>query len=204
MIRFKIGTQQALPRLIGQASVSGLSVNFSRVPQAGPPAHVSINVRRMVENVAPDAVFFSFDIDGFDVKGPIPPQAYDLRYHELYYLVDWDDPVATHNAPEHIPDEWRDANVGDGPTPAHVYQKPGNYNPSVTVVDRSGNWATATVADPIIVQDPETLYPAAQTICVVNDGDFSGVPDGAQLAESFSNGWTLYRNLPEGTHGRFC
>ncbi len=71
-------------------------------------------------------------------------------------------------------------NTAKGAVSAHVFETPGTYTVTVTVLDGLGGMGTASVS--IVVTDPDIMYADENTICVNphGDNDFSGAPSGAQ------------------------
>jgi hypothetical protein len=61
----------------------------------------------------------------------------------------------------------------------HVYDTPGTYTATLTVLDRYGNINTTT--QQIIVTDPDTVFAGTKTICISNDPSetWEGAPAGS-------------------------
>jgi hypothetical protein len=68
-------------------------------------------------------------------------------------------------------------NQAKGPVAAHVFEKPGTYNVTVSARDRQGRVATRAIE--IRVDDPNTVFAGDATICFSSSGNFSGCPAGA-------------------------
>lgn len=64
-----------------------------------------------------------------------------------------------------------------GPVAAHVYETPGTYTASVRAQLPNGTYQDKFVT--VVVQDPNTVYAGAATVCVSLAGNFSGAPSGA-------------------------
>lgn len=70
-------------------------------------------------------------------------------------------------------------NTASGGITAHVYDTPGTYTVSLmvrTLDGREGGDSTT-----ITVIDPETVYAGSNTVCISDNGDFTGAPAGARL-----------------------
>jgi PKD repeat protein len=70
----------------------------------------------------------------------------------------------------------RKKNRAIGPIAAHVYESPGTYTVNVTCADGSD---TGTDQATIIVDDPDAVFPGANTVCASPAGNFAGCPPGA-------------------------
>lgn len=173
-IRFK-GFASASPVAI--TAGQGSTLASASVPLWNSSASVRITATRSNQRLAPDPVWFSTTVSGFDVDGPAPGEVYDPRIHEIWYFWEFyvgDSTPRRWNSPENIPDGHNDRRVGYGPWPCHVFREPGTYRVAVTAIDRSGNMATDEVT--VIVGSADLYYSAAQTIVVSSDGDFAGAP----------------------------
>lgn len=119
--------------------------------------------------VAPLAVFF-------DASGTTGLEGGDFL--SASFSWDFGDPVAG---------EWSTTglsrNTATGFLAAHVFETPGTYTVTVTVIDRTGRAAApATVS--IEATDPEQTYLGDRTRCVSRNGDFTDAPAGAELLTS--------------------
>jgi hypothetical protein len=66
----------------------------------------------------------------------------------------------------------------------HVYDVPGTYTITLTVLDNYGNINTTT--QQITVANPDVVFAGAKTICISNDDDFTGAPEGSTQITSSS------------------
>jgi hypothetical protein len=99
--------------------------------------------------------------------------------HELSYLWSFGDPNARFEAlPADFPESFKDANAAQGPLAGHVFERAGRYGVKLLIANRNQGSSPDTVT--ITVEDPETAYAGARTICHSNSGNFSGCPSGAQ------------------------
>jgi hypothetical protein len=76
----------------------------------------------------------------------------------------------------------------------HVYDVPGTYTITLTVLDNYGNINTTT--QQIIVSDPDIVFSGDKTICVSNDTDFTGAPEGSTQITSSSYSSVYEANIP--------
>jgi PKD repeat protein len=74
-------------------------------------------------------------------------------------------------------------NSATGPVAAHIFETPGTYTVSVTAFDGTSSATTNTT---ITVQNPDTVFPGSNTVCVSTSGDFVGCPAGAVHAANTS------------------
>jgi hypothetical protein len=124
-----------------------------------------------VDGVAPLAVYFE--------AGPTTcdscPEVVD-PWHDLAYSWDFDDPDAGV-----WPISGRSKARDIGPAAAHVFERPGHYEVTLTATDPvSGETGTITTA--IDVADPDQEFAGDATLCyrASDAGDFAGCPAGAQ------------------------
>jgi hypothetical protein len=125
--------------------------------------------------VAPCAV--TFDATGTTQTGEANP------FRNLYYSWDFGD---TAKANEY----WaygaragtQSKNRDIGPLAGHVYDTPGTYYVTLTVMAADGS-VNAT-RQQIIVSDPDVVFSGANTICISADGDFTDAPAGSQQITS--------------------
>lgn len=142
---------------------------------------VTIAVRRSVLQTAPEAVWFEASVADFDATGPAAGQVYDPRLHEIVYLWDFGDEGAVYSNPVNVLAEWKDANRGFGPRPAHVYAQPGTYAVSVLAVELASG-KTATASTTVTVADPDAIF-AGNTVTVGSTGTYATL-DAALAARS--------------------
>ncbi len=143
----------------------------------GATAEIAIT-RRSVWKVAPDALFFEANVDGFDATAPNAGQIYDSRFHDLYYFWDFDD-LYNFQAPENLPNEHLNAGVAYGPWVSHTFRSPGNYRVSVLIVEPSSG-KTAVASTDIVIGDPDAVFPARNTIFLSPSGNFGYSPPRAR------------------------
>lgn len=68
-------------------------------------------------------------------------------------------------------------NQEQGPIAGHVYETPGTYTITLTVINAYGG--INTVTQEITVTDPNVIFAGQNTICVSTGGDFAGAPSGS-------------------------
>jgi PKD repeat protein len=71
-----------------------------------------------------------------------------------------------------------------GGVAAHIYENPGTYTVTLTIVAPDGSTATETTT--ITVSDPDDVF-ADTTVCISNDTDHTGAPDGATLVNNITD-----------------
>jgi len=135
---------------------------------------------------APFGVFFEVTgFTGFNAAGPGPGEAYDARYHDLYFMWNFDDDY-TYSAPQNVRPEHLSAGRTTGPVVSHTYRTPGSYNPSVLIIEpATGKYCTAYLADPLSVSDPNAAFPGTNTLYVDATDGGAGAPPGALILGSF-------------------
>lgn len=125
-----------------------------------------------------------------------------VAYRDLDVVWDFDEDytfTALADVPSDIQCGDRKAGKYVGLTSRHVYTTPGTYTPTCTIRHRNGSSTVITLA-PVIVGDPNTVFPGTSTICVSRDADFTGAPFGA-LQVTVANGnitgqsWNTRANL---------
>ena len=157
------------------APTTGCTVSISQSDSICSTKQTRINVpliRASRETcIAPCGVFFEAALDqNLGTQRPI---------HELSYLWSFGDPNARFEAlPADFPESFKDANAAQGPLAGHVFERAGRYGVKLSIANRNQGSLTDTVT--ITVEDPETAYAGARTICYSNSGNFSGCPSGAQ------------------------
>jgi PKD repeat protein len=138
-----------------------------------------------VSGVAPLAVFF-------DATGTTAP-ATTRPFHELEYRWDFGDTASgSWTSTPGMPS--RSRNDATGPLAAHVFESPGTYTVSLTVLDGA---ATRTNSVQITVSDPDTVF-AANTLCVGNSQPVAGsggCPEGAAVLASSDFGAAINNNI---------
>ncbi|RLJ36209.1 PKD domain-containing protein [Litoreibacter meonggei] len=157
-------------------------------------ADIVIEVHRSADQVAPEGVYFTTRVSGFDVAPQAVEQEYDPAFHEVSYAWSLGD-GGTYDVPQKLHQAHRDKSVRYTPHIAHVFETPGTHSVTVTALDASGNMATDTVE--IAVGNPEVVYAGAQTLAVAADGDFTSMnlPAGYQEFASFKAALEAYENL---------
>jgi len=127
-----------------------------------------------MSGVAPLYVFF--DASGTTAQATTRP------FHELEYRWDFGDTASgSWTSTPAMPNLSR--NQATGPVAAHVFESPGAYTVSLTVLDGTG---AATQSVQISVSDPDTVF-AANTLCVGNSLPVAGsgsCPAGAAVLQS--------------------
>ncbi len=134
----------------------------------GTPAGASIDLQLLpsrVSGVAPLLVFFETEGTTAD--------ATDKPFHELAYCWDFGDPMAGSFTTTGL-----SKNAAKGPNSSHVFEMPGTHTVTVSARDATGRVTSRSVE--VTVEDPEVVFAGASTVCLSDDGDFSGCPDGAQ------------------------
>ena len=138
-----------------------------------------------VSGVAPLAVFF--DATGTTAAATNRP------FHELEYRWNFGDAASgSWTSIPGMPD--RSRNDATGPVAAHVFEAPGTYTVSLTVLDGA---AATTNSVQITVTDPDTVF-AANTLCVGNSlpvAGSGGCPKGAAVLASSDFGAAINNNI---------
>jgi PKD repeat protein len=80
-----------------------------------------------------------------------------------------------------------------GPIAAHVFDLPGTYVVTVRATDENGIHSDASVT--INVQDPNTFYAGAKTICVSTSANYAGCPTGASQQTTLPSSYAGKRVL---------
>lgn len=182
------------------SAVQGANSASRAVSTWGQGSLAALNILQVTpgELVAPVGIWFeAVDISGFDVFGPGPGEIYDPSAHEITYIWDFGDPGPFATV-LNMPTEWNDRSVDYGKKAYHVFENPGTYSVRLWAVDASGNTGERIVE--IVVQDPDTLYSGARTICVSQAANFAGAPAGANNVTSVSAAVAALEAL--GTTGR--
>ncbi len=124
----------------------------------------NIQVSR-TSGVAPLAVFF-------DATGTTST-ATNKPFHELHYAWDFNDSGSGN---------WsitgKSKNKAYGPVAAHVFETPGTYNVKLTIRETNGSVSNRQVT--ITVQNPNSVFSGAKTVCFSTSGNFNGCPSGAK------------------------
>ena len=115
--------------------------------------------------------------------------------HELFFAHDFGDAGAGTWANGVQSSGLTSKNAGYGPVTGHVYETPGTYTVQMVVTDGVN---TATKTGTIVVQDPNTVYAGALTICISHSGNFTGAPSGAAQVNTAGNtdmyaAWNTYK-----------
>ena len=98
------------------------------------------------------------------------------RNQELFYAHDFGDTGAGTWANGVQSSGLTSKNAGYGPVTGHVFETPGTYTVTSVITDGVNS---ETVTNTITVQDPNTVYAGAATICISHSGNFTGAPSGA-------------------------
>jgi hypothetical protein len=138
-----------------------------------------------VSGVAPLYVFF--DATATTAAATSRP------FHELEYRWNFGDEASgSWSATPGMPNTSR--NLATGPVAAHVFETPGTYTVSLTVLDGG---APATRSVQITVSDPDTVF-ADNTLCVGNSlpvAGSGGCPAGAAVLQSSDFGAAINNNI---------
>ena len=106
------------------------------------------------------------------------------RNQELFYATDFGDSSAGVWANGVQSSGLTSKNAGYGPVTGHVYETPGTYTMQMVVTDGVN---TVTKTGTIVVQDPNTVYAGALTICISHTGNFIDAPSGATQVNTAGN-----------------
>lgn len=104
--------------------------------------------------------------------------------HELYFATDFGDPSAGTWANGVQSAGLTSKNLGIGPVTGYVYETPGTYTVTTVITDGVN---TEECTNTITVQDPNTVYAGALTICISHSGNFTGAPSGATQVNTAGN-----------------
>ena len=115
--------------------------------------------------VAPLAVFF--DATSTTCVGV------DNPFHELAYIWDFGDTGS------YMPDS-------TGPVASHVFDQPGTYTVTLTVIRVVPSLSLRMATWTITVDDPDVVFSGTNTVCIATDGDFTGAPAGCVQVTSSS------------------
>jgi hypothetical protein len=152
--------REALPCFADEGTPAGAAIDLQLVPSR-------------VTGVAPLLVFFETDGTTSD--------ATDKPFHELAYCWDFDDAMAGSFTTTGL-----SKNAAKGPNSSHVFETPGTHTVTVSARDAMGRVTSRSVE--VTVEDPEAVFAGASTVCLSDDGDFTGCPDGAQQVTGTSFG----------------
>jgi hypothetical protein len=128
------------------------------------------NVPSRLTGVAPLSVFF-------DASGTTTASATIRPFHDLGYRWNFGDPAGGATWARGARAGISSRNTDTGPLAAHVYGTPGVYNVSLSVTDGTNTVSNSCVQ--ITVQNPDTVFSRADTVCVSTGTDFTGCPAGA-------------------------
>lgn len=166
------------------SAVQGAFTDAGSVPEWGQSNVASVSIFQVTpgELVAPVGIWFeATNISGFSVDEPAQGEVYDETAHAITWIWDFDD-LGTFETSLNMPQDWKNKSAGYGKKAYHVFDTPGIYNVRVWGVDRNG--VTGEQIVPVEVLDPNAVYPSIRTICVSNQGNFTGAPSGANLVTS--------------------
>lgn len=130
-----------------------------------------------ITGVAP--LYVNFDMTGTTSSASTNPT------HECFFATDFGDSGAGVFANGVQSAGLTSKNAGYGPVTGHVYETPGTYYPSMTVLDGDGNLVTKTGT--VVVDDPDAVYAGALTICISHSNNFTGAPSGATQVYTSGN-----------------
>jgi hypothetical protein len=116
----------------------------------------------------------------FDASGTTATST-ALPFHDLEYRWAFGDPAGSPVSGT----TWNNGsragvssrNSATGPVASHVYEMPGVYTVALSATD--GTNTVSNSCAQIVVQDPETVFAGANTICFSGSGNFTGCPAGA-------------------------
>lgn len=157
----------------GGSSASSTTATFA---SAAPAAFAASLTASRVSGVAPLYV-------NFDANGTTHPQIANPT-HDLFYSWTFGDASAGNWANGVQSAGLTSKNAAFGPVTGHVFETPGTYVVNLIVMD-GANTVTKSVS--ITVQDPNTVYAGANTICISHSGNFAGAPSGAQQVNTAGN-----------------
>jgi hypothetical protein len=164
---------------------SGSAAQSATVTVSAAAAITPSLVPSRVSGVAPLYVFFD--------STATTAQATTRPFHELEHRWDFGDTASgSWTSTPGMPNLSR--NNDTGPVAAHVFESPGTYTVSLTVLDGIG---VATKSVQITVADPDTAF-AANTLCVGNlppVAGSGGCPAGAAVLASSDFDATINNNL---------
>jgi hypothetical protein len=120
--------------------------------------------------VAPCAVHFdASDTTDTDTTRP---------WHDCLYYWDYGDSAQENEYwPYGSQAGTKSKNHDIGPIGGHVYENPGTYTVTLTVLNALGDIATTTQT--ITITDPDVIFAGTNTIVVSSSGNFDGKPEGA-------------------------
>ncbi|MEE4187004.1 MAG: hypothetical protein V2I76_00970 [Roseobacter sp.] len=159
---------------------------------------VDINVIRGAHRLAPEGIYFSLSLSGFETN-TLPAGRYDPSYHDKYVFWDYDD-AYDFNAPAQV----RALDVADGgnrakarysrgPMGSHVFRKPGTYTIRVAVLEPASGKIGFGRAK-IIVGDPDRFYSGRATLFVDVTQSFTNAPRNAQLFRNIDDALNVVGN----------
>lgn len=135
---------------------------------SGSSIRVSATASRL-SGVAPLTVFF--DARGTTADGIARP------FHDLEYRWDFGDPAGGAWSNGSRPGV-SSRNHATGAVSAHVFEKPGRFQVSLTVTQ--GAHTAKNDCLRVDVLDPDVYFGGQRTVCLSGDGNFEGCPQGAQ------------------------
>jgi hypothetical protein len=148
--------REALPCFADEGTPAGTAIDLQLVPSR-------------VTGVAPLLVFFETEGTTAD--------ATDRPFHELAYCWDFGDQDAgTFNA------TGLSKNAAKGPVSAHVFESPGTHTVTVSARDAMGRVTSRSVE--VTAEDPNSVFSGANTVCLSDNGEFAGCPEGAEQVTS--------------------
>jgi hypothetical protein len=137
----------------------------------------SIAINKPSDGVTSPSIWVAPCAIMFDATGTIDSAVSDPLL-DCYYYWDYGDTAKENETwPYGARPGTQSKNKDAGIVAGHVYDTPGTYTATLTVLDSYGNINVAT--QQIIVSDPDIVFSGTKTICVSNDADFTGAPEGS-------------------------
>lgn len=137
----------------------------------------------------------------FDALGTTAPALTSLPFSEIYYAWTFDDPAGGATWAYGTKPGVALKNEANGPVAAHVFETPGDYNPTCWAfyLDSGGTLHSGSATTAITVTDPDTVF-AANTIYISQSGvPVPGVDDGVPLGANVQlvTNWSTVATLAQ-------
>ena len=158
---------------VSMSSAKNLTAEFTLIPTSGNAITLSL-VPARTSGVAPLSVFF-------DASGTLDPSVTTRPFHDLEYRWNFGDPAGgaawAYGAQPGVSSK----NLATGPVAAHVFEAPGTYTVTLTGFDGT-NAATTTTT--ITVQNPDTVFADANTVCFSTSANYTDCPAGSRQVKT--------------------